>query len=167
MTMEATPRWALPHLFAGQAQKEIFHNEALTRIDMLLHGLVESADEDVPPSSPAVGQCWIVAAGATEEWAGHEGAVACWTEGGWRFAAPRAGLTLWVADRGHSMSYEGDEWLDAPVREDGLYVGGQRVVGSRQGAIADPAGGAAPDSEARSAIGSILTAMRNHGLIDP
>lgn len=167
MTMEATPRWALPQLFAGQAQKEIFHNEALARIDMLLHGLVESADENAPPSSPAVGQCWIVAAAAADGWAGQEGKVACWTEGGWRFAAPRAGLNLWVADRGHSMSHDGDEWMDAPVREDGLYVEGLRVVGNRQGAIAEPVGGAAPDSEARSAIGSILTVMRNHGLIEP
>ena len=31
--MDGTPRWALPFLFAGQAQKEMFHNEALVRID--------------------------------------------------------------------------------------------------------------------------------------
>jgi hypothetical protein len=167
MTMEATPRWGLPQLFAGQAQKEIFHNEALARIDMLLHGQAESADEGAPPSSPMPGQCWIVAGSATGEWAGQDGFVACWTEGGWRFAAPRAGLRLWVADREHSMFYDGDAWRDAPVREDGFYVGDLRVAGPRQGAIAAPSGGAAPDNEARSAIGSILAAMRSHGLIEP
>jgi len=166
MTMEATPRWGLPQLFAGQAQKEIFHNEALARIDMLLHGQAESADESTPPSAPAFGQCWIVAGGATGEWAGREGAVACWTEGGWRFTAPRPGLRLWVADRGYSMSHDGDGWHDGPVRGDGLYVEGLRVAGPRQPVIADPAGGTDPDLEARSAIGSILSAMRVHGLID-
>ncbi len=35
----ATPRFALPLLFAGQAQKEFFVNEALLRADMVLHGV--------------------------------------------------------------------------------------------------------------------------------
>jgi hypothetical protein len=65
------------------------------------------------------------------------------------------------------MFYDGDAWRDAPVREDGFYVGDLRVAGPRQGAIAAPSGGAAPDNEARSAIGSILAAMRSHGLIEP
>ena len=56
MTSDATPRWALPQLFAGQAQKEVFHNEALARIDMLLHGHAESADEDTTPLSTDEGQ---------------------------------------------------------------------------------------------------------------
>ena len=42
--MDGTPRWALPFLFAGQAQKEMFHNEALVRIDALVHGIAQSAD---------------------------------------------------------------------------------------------------------------------------
>ena len=165
MTSDATPRWALPQLFAGQAQKEVFHNEALARIDMLLHGQAESADEDAPPLSPDEGQCWIVADGALGSWLGQDGSVACWTEGGWRFAVPRAGLELWVADRGHSMHFDGDEWQDAAVRDDGLYVGGVRVASAQQGAIAEPVGGSSVDSEARSSIAAILAAMRTHGLI--
>ena len=165
MTSDVTPRWALPQLFAGQAQKEVFHNEALARIDMLLHGLVESADEDAAPGSPDPGMCWIVAAGASGEWAGQEGAIACWTQGGWRFVAPRAGLALWVADRGHAMLHDGAGWRNAAVRDEGVYVGGVRVVGAQQGAIAEPGGGTVIDSEARGAIGSILAALRSHGLI--
>ncbi|APL94460.1 hypothetical protein Sj15T_04010 [Sphingobium sp. TA15] len=165
MTMDSTLRWALPQLFAGQAQKELFHNEALARIDMLLHGAVESADQDEPPASPAVGACWIVAAGAGGAWEGQDGALACWTEGGWRFAAPREGLSLWVADRGHAMRHDGAHWEDCAVRADGFYVGGERVVGAAAAAIADPAGGATVDMEARSALAAILGALRTHGLI--
>ncbi|KKW91029.1 DUF2793 domain-containing protein [Sphingobium chungbukense] len=165
MVMDATFRWALPKLFAGQAQKELFHNEALTRIDMLLHGAAASADESAPPAAPAIGDCWIVAAGASGDWAGREGMVACWTEGGWRFVTPRAGLSLWVVDRGYAMRHEGAGWADAPVREDGLYVAGDRIVGGRGPGIADPSGGATVDGEARSAIGAILHALRTHGLI--
>lgn len=90
--MDGTARWALPLLFAGQAQKEITHNEALVLIDALLHARVESADLASPPGTPLVGQCWIVADGATGDWAGKMGAIALWTEGGWRFVPPSAGL---------------------------------------------------------------------------
>lgn len=167
MTSDATPRWALPQLFAGQAQKEVFHNEALARIDMLLHGAVESADEDVPPTSPDEGQCWIVAEGASESWSGQDGSVACWTGGGWRFVAPRAGLRLRVVDRGHSMYFDGSDWQDAAARSDGFYVEGERIAGARQPAIANPVGGSSVDSEARSSLVAILNAMRSHGLIEP
>lgn len=165
MTTDVTSRWALPQLFAGQAQKEVFHNEALARIDMLLHGHAESADLALPPASPTAGQCWIVAAGASGAWSGQEGAVACWTEGGWRFVEPRAGLSLWVADRGHAMEHGGAAWQDAALRGDGLYVSGARVVGVRQAAIPDPAGGTTIDGEARGAVAAILAAMRSHGMI--
>lgn len=46
-----------------------------------------------------------------------------------------------------------------------IAVNGTKVVGNRAGAISNPSGGATVDTEARAAIGSILTALRNHGLI--
>lgn len=163
--MDATSRWALPLLFAGQAQKELFHNEALTLVDALLHGAVESAELIVPPVDAEPGQCWIVAAGGTGEWAGHDGAVAMQSEGGWRFMTPRAGLGMWVVDRNVAFFHDGVQWLEAPVRADGLYLGGDHVVGERQGAIGDPAGGAVVDAEGRATIVAILQALRSHGLI--
>lgn len=166
MTQDATPRWNLPLLHAGQAQKELFHNEALARVDMLLHGVAESADLTEPPISPAVGGCWIVADGAEGDWTGQDGAIACWTEGGWRFVTPRAGLAMGVADRGHAVIHDGASWTDGPIRADGIYVGGNRIVGARVAAIADPVGGGTIDAESRDAIVAILAALRNHGLID-
>lgn len=163
--MDATPRWSLPLLFAGQAQKELFHNEALWRIDALLNGAVESADLAVPPVDPEVGACWIVAVGASGDWSGHDGAIACWTEGGWRFIPPQKGLSMLVTDRGHAVAFDGAAWGDDGVRTDGLYLNGQRVVGQRQAAIDAPTGGATVDAEARAVLSDMLAILRAHGLI--
>ncbi|SCW69579.1 Protein of unknown function [Sphingobium faniae] len=165
MTMDMTPHWGLPLLFAGQAQKELFHNEALVRIDMLLHGRVESADLAEAPAAPSIGECWIVGAEASGAWAGQESAVAGWTEGGWRFIPAKAGLTLWVADRGHAMHHDGAEWRASAYRPDGLYVDDVRVIGGRMGAVGNPSGGAVVDAQGRAAIDSILDILRTHGLI--
>ncbi|MET0360722.1 MAG: DUF2793 domain-containing protein [Sphingobium sp.] len=165
MTTDATPLWALPLLFAGQAQKELFHNEALTRIDMLLHAVVASADVASPPASPDIGQCWIVAADGEDEWAGRDDALACWTDGGWRFVAGRIGLMAHVIDRGNAMWHDGTSWQNTAFRADGLYVSGNRVVGARGSAIITPAGGSVIDGEARTAVASILAVLRAHGLI--
>lgn len=163
--MDASPRWALPMLFAGQAQKEIFHNEALILIDALLHGRVESADIGEVPGDPAIGQCWIVADGASGVWTEKAGQIACWSEGGWRFMIPREGTRMQVSDRNHAMIHDGSQWRDEAMRADGLYVEGEKVVGSRWPAISSPDGGAMIDSEARIAITAILDALHNHGLV--
>ena len=165
MAMNETARLALPLLAAGQAQKEVAHNEALLLLDMLVHITAESADLSAPPASPAVGACWIVAAVGAADWAGKDGTIAGWTASGWRFAAPAQGWQVWVVDRGHVMRFNGTAWIDHDVREDGYYVAGNRVVSGRQAPIADPAGGATVDASARAAIGAILGAMRTHGLI--
>tara|TARA_R110000868_G_scaffold17344_1_gene76341 strand:+ start:21220 stop:21786 length:567 start_codon:yes stop_codon:yes gene_type:complete len=54
----------------------------------------------------------------------------------------------------------------ADVNIQGVYkVAETQVVGAQQSTIADPSGGATIDSEARTAIISILTTMKTHGLI--
>lgn len=58
-----------------------------------------------------------------------------------------------------------DGFVDLLIGDKGLRVAGTKVVGSQQAAIAAPTGGATTDAEARTAIGSILTALRSHGLI--
>ena len=163
--MDATPRWSLPLLFAGQAQKEIFHNEALMLVDALLHGRVESADLGAPPTDPAVGQCWIVAAPAEDAWGGEVGSIACWPEGGWRFVAPRAGLRMAVGAQGQALFHDGSDWRAGAIRDDGLYQADEKVAGPRQPAIAGPAGGSVIDAQARATIAAILAALRAHGLI--
>lgn len=71
-----------------------------------------------------------------------------------------------MLDRGNAVRFGGMGWVDEPVRSDGLYLGGVRLLTARQMAIADPSGGATQDGEARLAIASILAALRVHGMIE-
>jgi hypothetical protein len=163
--MVQTDRLGLPLLAAGQAQKEVTHNEALGLIDVGIQPVVESADLSTPPGSVTPGQCWVVASSASGAWLGHEGAVAAWTAGGWLFATPQNGWRAWAVDRGNMIRFDGVAWIDEDMRANGYYIAGEQIVGVRQPAIATPSGGTTQDAEARAAIGAMLAALRTHGLI--
>lgn len=163
--MTQTDRLGLPLLAAGQAQKEITHNEALTMVDLAVGLTVQRDDLALPPLSPDAGQCWIVAAGGSGEWAGRDGQVAGWTQAGWRFLAPPAGMRAWHGLHEHVVRFDGESWISESVRADGFYVEGQRVVGARGAAIPDALGGTIQDAEARSSLNLVLAALREHGLI--
>ncbi len=162
---ELSFRYALPFIAAGQAQKEVTHNEAVARIDTLLHLSVLSMGLDTPPADPVPGSAWIVGASPAAAWAGHAGEVASFSDGGWRFVAPVAGCLAWVADLGVFAVRTDDGWLsDAwPVRA--LRVGGTDLLAAAAPAIADISGGATVDAEARATILSILNVLRYMGLI--
>ena len=163
---DQSPRWAFPLLQPGQAQKEMFHNEALVAIDMIVQAVVVSADIDTPPASPAPGACWIVGDAPTGDWAGRAGCLAGWTGGGWRFVPPVEGMAVWIADQALPGRFREGEWVAGVMECHSLTIGGEQVVGARQSAIPDPSAGVTIDAEARSAIGAILAALRGHGLIE-
>lgn len=165
MSDEYTARYGLPLLRAGQAQKEMSHNEALTLLDVLVQGSVEAVGLDIPPEGPGLGQCWAVGGTPTGVWSGHRHAVAAWTDGGWRFAPATEGMTVWSIDDGAYARFSDGGWHIGELCGTVVRIDGDPVIGPRQSPIADPAGGATMDSEARSAIAAILTAMRTHGLI--
>jgi hypothetical protein len=150
---EATGRHGLPLLVAGQGQKDITHNEALEAVDALLHAVAESRTTGVPPAEPTVGQCWIVAAGATGAWAGQDLQLASWTAGGWRFRAPAVGVTLWVRDEARRMRWNPGWVAEGPTGVPGL-------------PLALPEGGTTIDSEARASIATIIVRLRELGLIN-
>lgn len=162
---DSTPRFTLPLLQPGQAQKEQFHNEAVIGIDTLLHLAVASIATNIPPDAPVVGDAWIVGSAPSGAWTGKAGAIASWTTGGWRFLSPRAGMAAWLMDAGRWGWHDGYAWHDGALPSAGLRVGGLPVVGTRQPAIPSPSGGTSIDTEARVAISSLLDALREHGLI--
>ena len=165
MTDTWTDRFALPLLQPGQAQKEMWHNEAIAALDLLVQPVVEAIGLDAPPAAPESGQAWIVGTAPTGAWSGKANHMAGWTGGGWRFVAPVDGMAVWVAADALAARFTGGVWVIGEEACARVTVGGDQVVGPRQAAVADPAGGTVIDVEARTALAAMLGALRTHGLI--
>lgn len=138
-----TTRLALPLLFAAQAQKEVFHNEALARIDALLHAAV-LGEENTPPADPEAGECWLVGEAPTGPWLGHSGALAIFQAGAWVFADPVPGMRIFNRSS-RQFTVFCDEWQKVAVFE-------------------EPTGGLHVDAEARVAIRAIVSALKVAGV---
>ena len=164
MSDATTPRLAMPLLQAGQAQKEMTHNEALALLDLAVQGAVIGVGETVPPAAPQQGQCWILGAQPEGLWIGHADAVAGWTSGGWRFLSPRDGMRFWVSATAGFASFSGGEWRLGESHGK-VFIEGIQVVGSQVQNLVEPTEGACVDAEARAAIVAVLEALRHHGLI--
>lgn len=128
---------------AGQSQKEVFVNEALARIDGLLHGAIEGT-LSAPPATPADGQTWLVGTAPSGAWSGQAGKLALRQGGNWVFASPRDGMRL----------------LDRSTGQHRHYLGGWHAPSAPTG----PSGGTTVDSEARAAILAIVAALRDAGI---
>lgn len=165
MNGDATPRLCLPLLHPGQAQKELDHNEALALLDIAVQPAVMAMGLNAPPQQPAEGECRVVGAHPTGEWSGQAFSLAGWTASGWRFLAPRDGLTVWRAEDGLTARYCDGAWRVGEVRASKIVIDGNAMLAAPQPPIPDPAGGAAIDREAREAIEAVLETLRIHGLI--
>lgn len=131
---------------AGQAQKEVTHNEALALIDLALAATVTGAGGDIPPSAPGPGECWLVGPTPQGAWTGRAHDLAGWTGGGWRFVALPPGSTVRDAATGAIWHRSSTGWQGAT-------------------AIAAPAGGAVADNECRATVATLIAALAEQGLI--
>ena len=110
--MSTTPHLALPLLAAAQAQKHVTHNEALASLDALIHLSVKERGRSAAPSAPEEGERFLVGEGATGSFAGHEGEVALFDLGIWRFLKPRPGWRVYVEAEDAILVFDGTAWID-------------------------------------------------------
>ncbi|PKB14229.1 uncharacterized protein DUF2793 [Novosphingobium kunmingense] len=138
-----TARHELPLLFAGQAQKESFVNEALARIDALLHLAVEAV-QAAPPDGPSDGQAWIIAPAPSGDWSERAGLIAARQGGQWLYFVPREGMRAF--DRGslRELVFR-NGWIAAERPDEAI-------------------GGTTVDSEARQAIARVITELQRVGI---
>ena len=141
-----TPRFDLPLLFQGQAQKEFFVNECLMLVDVLLHSAVKGVTSD-PPPAPAPGDGWLVGADPSGAWAGKANCLAGFTGSTWVFAGPREGMRVFDLALDQYRTFAGS-WT-APM------------------APTAPQGGTTIDAEARNALNQLITALRAAGIFAP
>jgi hypothetical protein len=109
---DTTTRLNLPLIAAQQAQKHVTHNEALEMLDALLQAVVIRRDLASPPSAPEEGEAYIIAPGAEGEWAGREGAIARFQNGGWVFFTPGRGWLVHVIAEGIFVFFDGTHWSE-------------------------------------------------------
>jgi hypothetical protein len=157
-------RLKLPLLAAAQAQKEVTHNEALALADIAIQSVVQAVAPASVPTSPALGQCWIVGNAPTGAWAGQAGRIAGWTGGGWRFLAPFEGMQVWSIADGMPVRREGVNWVAGVVAASALKVGNLQVVGAQRPRVVAPTSGSTVDTQARSAIAALIAGLEAHGL---
>ncbi|UVI40131.1 DUF2793 domain-containing protein [Qipengyuania spongiae] len=128
---------------AGQAQKEAFINEALARIDILLHPAFVF-EASTPPADPEAGSTYLVAQNATDDWSERTGALAAWTGSAWIFVSPRSGMIARDLSSGQTLNYDG-EWR-------------------RTAAPPEPEGGHTIDAECRASLLALLDTLRSLGI---
>ena len=138
-------RHRLPLIFPGQVQKEFFVNEAHALVDALLHPVVLGITA-APPADAADGDCWIVGPEAGAAWHGQTNMLACRQAGTWLFAAPCDGLRVYDRASGADLRYCDGRWIGAAL-------------------VRAPRGGAVVDSEARQAVGALIAALTDAGLL--
>ncbi|AJE46413.1 DUF2793 domain-containing protein [Celeribacter indicus] len=109
--MSETTHFALPLLQPAQAQKHVTVNEALARLDGLVQLSLKSVTAGTPPATAAEGDAYGVGPGAVNGWAGHEGEIALFVNGGWVFLPARRGMRAYVADQRGWAGHDGGGWV--------------------------------------------------------
>jgi len=147
--MTDTVRNQLPQMGPGTSDHDGIYTEMVNRLDALLQASVIGRDLTAPPGGESNGDRWLVAAGATGDWAGHDDEIALWYDG-WLFFAGRNGWRLWVEDEQVWLGHDGADWfvVGAPVQitisGSGAMTAAQARERGTQVLIADTDGPVAP-----------------------
>ncbi len=110
--MEQSPRLSLSYVAPSQAQKHVTVNESFRRLDALAQSVVRSRTETVEPASPAEGDAYLIAAGASgDAWDAYdEHDLVAYQDGAWARITPFEGLRVWVADADEFVIFNGAAW---------------------------------------------------------
>lgn len=106
-----TPILDLDEWEEAQAQPNIVVNEATRWLECFAALVVASQSVTDPPSG-VDGDRYIVAPGASDVWAGHDGQVALFMGAAWAFRAAPEGAIAYVQDESASFRYLAGVWTE-------------------------------------------------------
>lgn len=134
MSSNQSARLDLPYLAAGQLQKHVTVNEALTRLDALAQTAVVSRTLAAQPAEPGDGDLYILPADPTgAAWSGWAESDLVRAElGGWTRVPAPIGMVAVVLDEGALIARGADGWSGLPTRLQDL-----RLLGLNTTADAD------------------------------
>jgi hypothetical protein len=122
---------------SGTAATDLWSAQKINNaIELAKHNIemqdsVKDKDLAAPPTTPATGDRYIVAASATGAWATHTGHVAEWNGSAWVFYTPQEGWNLWIDDEDKLYAWNSTAWvrsggaLQTVTAGSGLTGGGQ------------------------------------------
>jgi hypothetical protein len=109
---DVTPHLGLPLIAAGQAQKHVTHNEAISQLDALVQLACLDKDLAAPPANPAEGDRYLITASSPPgAWAGLSGQVVRFADGAWAGVTPAAGWLAYLLDEKELYVFDGQAWL--------------------------------------------------------
>ena len=114
MAVLTDPRNGLSYNWAlGDNNWHTLVNTNFKKIGTALHLSAKDRHLAVPPVTPADGDAYIVAGGATGTWVGHTNHVAVWIaqESAWYFLTPIKGYQAWVEDEAFMAVWNGSAWV--------------------------------------------------------
>lgn len=122
----------------------MFVNLSLAVLDGLLHGAVEG-ERATPPPAPSDGTAWLVASGASGDWADHAGQIALRQSGQWLYVPALDGMQLLDRSRSQIVHRLGGAWRAPP-------------------APTAATGGSVIDVQARQALSALVAALQQWGV---
>lgn len=109
--MSASTFLGLPFLEPAQAQKHVTVNDAFRRLDAVVNISVLARNLATPPDTPAEGDRYIVASGASGAWLGRDAQLAALLDGAWEFFQPQIGWMVYVRADGARYQFDGQAWV--------------------------------------------------------
>ena len=105
-----TQNLQLPFIAPAQAQKYVTHNEALLRLDALVHLKAHSIQQFAPPASPREGECYIVPHSSESLWGGSPFDIATYQNNHWSYISPVEGWRCWISDIEALYIFHNGKW---------------------------------------------------------
>lgn len=104
----------LDELAPSQGSPDVTHNNALRQLEGRLVRVLDK-DLTVAPSTPAAGDSYIVATGASGTWSGKDKKIAHYWGGAWKYYTPIHGNSLLVVDEDRRYFFDGTNWAKEPA----------------------------------------------------